>query len=178
LAAAQYKGSIGLVEIETDMLDPDLLMPDEDFLEQTSRRQEGLCPVEGMEARTKWFRENLDTFQGHWEDSLECLGNCAYMGDIPTDAIVRAAIMKTKGTSPAMLMMAMDPCISILNFALMRDKYDALTRWFMGYDGVRSIDLISETAIMAGLAQEDSLDEDIESRVVEVLEGDFPGEAA
>ena len=135
------------------MVDCDQLMPDEDFLEQGSRLQKDLCPAQGMEARTKWFRENLEGFQPYWMDSINGLGNCAYLGEIPSTAVIRSVVVDTTEVSQSMLMMALDPSISLLNFRFCADKYRALTRWFMGYEGVTVTDLIGVAAQLMPDAQ-------------------------
>ena len=90
--AADPEERWAIIEIDTDLLpDRESLMPDEDWLEQVSRSQE--LPEEwgvngaSMEVRTAWFRENLWRFAHLWEDSIEGLGNCAYEGAIPPEAI-------------------------------------------------------------------------------------------
>lgn len=130
---------LAIIEIDTDLL-PDGtgdLMPDEDFLEQATRGQappqDWDLPAEGMEERTKWFRDRLHWFSHLWERSVEGMGNCAHEGSIPPEAITRVAIIDPRRPeNKAAIFMAADPSISILNYRFMGGKYRALTRWFMG----------------------------------------------
>ncbi len=127
-----------VIEIDTELLPDDgaaHLYPDEDFLEQVSRRQD--LPEEwgingaSMKDRTEWFRRNLWRFPHLWEDSIEGLGNCAHEGVIPPEAITRVSFVDPKG-NPSMALMASDPCITLMNYALCASKYRNLMRWLMG----------------------------------------------
>lgn len=128
---------MGIVAVDTDKLDMDLMRPDEDFLEQISRMgaklpewlQEELDECSTMEERTAYFKDRLDMFGPLWEDSVENLGNAAYEGNIPPEAIVSVSIYKRQSNS-FISMSVLDPTISLLNFQIMGSKYRALTRWF------------------------------------------------
>ena len=129
-----------IIEIDTDKLleDGGCFLPDEDFLEQTSRNREEDIEALGMEEttmeeRTHWFRENLHLFQSAWEDSVKYLGNCCFRGYIPPEAITRVSFFDA-ASNPAMGMMATDPSITLLNHAICSEKYIALTKWMMGDD--------------------------------------------
>ena len=138
-------GRWAIIEIDTDLLpDGDDLYPDEDFLEQVTRGQ--MLPAEWgiplmtadpetgtMVARTKWFRENLWMFAHLWEDSIKGIGNCCHAGAIPPEAITRVSYIDPKEAAQ-MCLMAADPFISLMNYAICQTKYKALTRWFMGED--------------------------------------------
>jgi len=132
----------GLVEIDTDLLTEgltdggleDYLYPDEDFLEQVTRGH-GPCP-EGLDMaeRTAWFRENLLGFQHVWKDSVEGLGNCACLGDVPADCVTKVVLFEPE-SNLSMAMMSSDPMITLMNYQLLGgSKYRALTDWFFGYD--------------------------------------------
>ena len=84
-----------------------------------------------MPNRTEWFRDNLDLFGAYWRDSVEQLGTCAYSGAIPPDAIRRVCLFD-RAISPEVLMLCLDPQITLLNHRLCSEKYQALTEWFMG----------------------------------------------
>jgi hypothetical protein len=123
-------GSWGIVEVDTDRLGEDNMVPDEDFLEQATRGQK----IPGLRARTmlgrtKWFRENIHRFTHHWEDSVRCLGNAAHFGPIPPEAITRVCIFDTS-TNKFVSWSCIDPVISLMNHRFMGDKYRALCRWF------------------------------------------------
>jgi hypothetical protein len=134
-----------IIEIDTDLLPDDgtgHLYPDEDWLEQATRGQ--MLPAEWdiplmtadpatgtMTARTSWFRENLWMFPHMWEDSINGLGNCAYGGVIPPEAITRVSFIEP-ARNPSMTLMASDPTITLLNYAFCQSKYQNLIKWCMG----------------------------------------------
>ena len=118
------------IEVDSNVLDRGSLLPDEDFLAQASKKD--AIPGETLEERTIWVRDRLHTFADYQEMSLNGLGNCCYRGAIPLEAITRIAIAAPDKTSNLCLMAA-DPTITIMNFALMQDVYQNLTRAFAGY---------------------------------------------
>jgi hypothetical protein len=126
----------GIVEVDTELLDnfAEGLVPDEDWLEQACRRAPDLPPeyeVLDMVGRTAYWRERLHGLSHLWEESVKGLGNCAHVGEIWPDAITRVAIFDPK-SNPNMAMTAVDPIISVMNYALCQGKYHALIKWFMG----------------------------------------------
>lgn len=127
----------GIVEVDTDLLDLEDMLPDEDFLEQASRTQ--TLPAEwglkgaSMEKRTRFFRDHIESFSHLWQASLDGLGNAAHRGKIPKSAITRVTTFDPS-QNPSMAMMASDPTISTLNFRILGEKYRTLTRWFAGYE--------------------------------------------
>jgi hypothetical protein len=83
-ASLSSKGA--LVEIDIDSLKQDNLYPDEDFLAQSNLP----CKIaETVEERTKYFKENLESYQSYLKDSLQEMGNCCYLDLIPPTAISR-----------------------------------------------------------------------------------------
>jgi hypothetical protein len=134
----------GVVEIETDLLELDddgqplCLCPDEDWLEQGSRgeipkdhvfRDIGLQHCKTMEERTTLLREYAPAFAHNWPASIDGLGNCAHVGCIDPDAITRVSILEP-AKAREIVFAALDPMISIMNYAVCGEKYRALTRWF------------------------------------------------
>ncbi|MFN5955557.1 MAG: hypothetical protein ACK6A9_02145 [Dolichospermum sp.] len=84
LTIVSSKGA--LIEIDIDSLEQDKLYPDEDFLARSNLP----CKIgETLEERTKYFKENLESYQGYLKDSLQEMGNCCYIGVIPPTAISR-----------------------------------------------------------------------------------------
>ncbi len=125
-----------IIEIPLERLDHDLLIPDEDFLEQGSRRSKIPGVPEGdMLKRTKYFRTfaHTDTWRGYWEDSIDNLGTVGHLGPIPKEAISRIAFVDFKAR-PDLLMASIDPSISLLNHMVCKGKYEALTRFIFGED--------------------------------------------
>lgn len=129
-ASATGSERLGIVEVDTDLLDQMFLVPDEDFLEQASRGQkvQGLR-AKTMEGRTRWFRQNLFSFNHLWRASIDGLGNCAYLSSIPPKAITRAAVIDAKHP---LIMYHVDPMIMLLNYMIMGGKYRAISRWLIG----------------------------------------------
>lgn len=138
-ACASDEGSKwGLVEIETERLDRRLLVPDEDWLEQATRGQKappewGLNRLRRMESRTRWFRQRLEAFAHLWTESIEGLGNCAYLGAIPASAVTRVCVFDPRA-NPMVAMACLDPIISLMNYRIVGDKYRALTALMFASD--------------------------------------------
>jgi len=141
-AADENSEGWGIVEVDTNKLHPILFMPDEDYLEQGTRNTEfpeddpfwaELAACKTMEERTAWFRDNLEAFSQAWMDSLESLGNCAYQGEIPPEAITRVTVYDPK-SNPTMTLAALDPSICLANFHFCGAKYKEITRWLAGHD--------------------------------------------
>jgi len=156
----------GIVEIDSDELYPFIddgfngILPDEDFLEQASRGMspddfkgvlsadaiDELAACKTMEERTIWFRDSMEMFAGLWEKSIEKLGNAAYLGTIPTNAITRVALFEPS-SNPFVVMAAADPMISLLNYMICGQKYRALTDWFFRFDEQIARDVLNDFGI-------------------------------
>jgi hypothetical protein len=125
-----------VIEIDTDRLNPFSFAPDEDFLEQASRKDPAFAHVhdswpgvEGIRQRTLWFRKRvLKMFSASWQLSVEHLGTCCYYGDIEPNAITRWATTSYK--TPLVLMS--DPTITLLNYKIMGAFYRDLVRRLFG----------------------------------------------
>ncbi|MCC0178441.1 hypothetical protein I4641_15805 [Waterburya agarophytonicola K14] len=127
---ANKEERIVVVEVDSNLLDRVNLLPDEDYIAQASH--ESAIPGSTLEERTIWVRDRLHTLGNYQEMSLNGLGNCCYRGAIPLEAITRIAIAAPDKTNHLCLMAA-DPTITLMNFALMRKVYQNLTRAFAGY---------------------------------------------
>jgi len=120
-----------ILEVDIDQISTSLLIPDEDFLEQQVRRQyeqgaDTLWKELGgnMNDVTEYFREHAPNMS-HWaEPSLDNLGTCAYLGEIPLDAIKRILVVKSGTRS---LLAVSDPTITLLNYTLMGAYYRNLS---------------------------------------------------
>jgi hypothetical protein len=134
----------GIIEVDTNRLDMEELVPDEDFLEQASRSMAlppedeiehsdfaGLQLCETMEERTAWWRGNVEIFSHLWDKSIEGLGNCAHMGPIPSSAITRIAIYDPK-SNPNITMLCLDPSITLMNYKMCGSKHRGVTDWIFG----------------------------------------------
>jgi len=144
-----------ILEIDTDLLDQTLLMPDEDFLEQVTRIKEiavklgvpGQVAKYKMKTRTRWFRERLELFHGQWVTSLKMLGNCCYLGTIPMSAITRI-VSFDPASNKYVSWGCSDPVINFQNYSFMKNKYKELTRWFFeeNIDPAKIEEVLSLTA--------------------------------
>jgi len=133
----------GILEIDTDKLDPTRLLPDENALEQAFRYHERDEPpgspaqqiadallAMDVAGRTAWFRERLPMFGDQWHASVRALGNCAYRGTVPPKAVTRAALYDPKSSRVTAL--CLDPKLDLMSVALARPRHEALTAWLMG----------------------------------------------
>lgn len=116
-----------IVEVATDKLNPTSLYPDEDFIAQAMSHQTGL-PLAIVHKRV---RRTLHQYQHHTCDSVHALGNAAHKGVIPPEAITRYATIDGKLQS-SLFWIALDPCISVLNYRFMGPKYRSIIAWIMG----------------------------------------------
>ena len=123
-----------VLEVDTDKLDPLLLLPDEDAVEQTSRGWDDLPKDWSMLKRTLWYRKNMQGFIGTdaWEKSVKALGTAAYWGTIPAKAITRTAVVDLSIIDPHFVIASLDPTITTMNWKLCGAKYKNLTRFLFG----------------------------------------------
>jgi len=183
--AAENGEKWGIVEIDTDLLDEDYLLPDEDFLEQASRnevppddddmghffddlRDANELPdgAERMKARTTFYRDNAPLLFAHlWEHSVEHLGNCCHLGDIPPEAITRVAVFDPESNSD--IYWSVDPCITLMNYRICSPKYKAITRWLAGYEDIDAKDMTSLFAPDAKITipDNDNIPEEIRAHI-------------
>lgn len=112
-------------EIDTDLLG-NLFVADEDAVEQADRALGGGILGDGlymmsMIERTECVRDILPGLAERGYDhewSLRVLGTCAYMGDVPMDAVTRIAWLY--GHHWAFMF---DPTITLVNYRLMGASY-------------------------------------------------------
>ena len=131
IASDNHNMDMIVIEIDTDKLNPFCIMPDEDWLEQTSRRGGPAPQDKSMHYRTKWYRKRLTNFQHYWKESLEGLGTCGYLGFISTESITRYAIIPDSRRGE-LILAGMDPQISIMNYHILKNKYRNWIRWTFG----------------------------------------------
>ncbi len=138
-AINEHGGKPVVLEVEVDV---NRLYPDEDFLEQATRgmsdegnggSDEEVKRVKkgrlwnnlkglDMEQRTKYFRDKLEHYKHHYEDSLRGLGTCCHKGIIKTKGIIRHVIPNKKTRAMS------DPSIHIDNFRVLADYYAHLIK--------------------------------------------------
>lgn len=133
LAAAGHTHDRVVFEVDTAKLNPFRFVPDEDCLEQATRgnRPEG-CP-EDVAGATLWIRDRLHNHAATetWQLSLKHLGNCAYLGSIPPDAITRYAVIPKSWP----VLRWSDPTITLANFRFMGPYYRKLSALIFGERG-------------------------------------------
>lgn len=125
-----------IIEIDTELLNPWRLHPDEDCLEQATRDMllDGCPPYakfnaqKSMHDRTRFFRRNLPRFQEKWMDSIVGLGTCCHEGVVPKSAITRYAQIDAQHP----LRWMSDPQIVLENYAIMGPWYRDLVRAAFG----------------------------------------------
>lgn len=123
-ATDEDESQIKVAVFEVDV-DEDFLLPDEDFLEQASRKSD-ICPLEGVDERTRWFRERLPQFSHHWKDSLKGLGTVGHYGVVEPEDLRRVSVFSID-KHPEVIVTLSDPFICIANQRFFGDKYRALT---------------------------------------------------
>jgi hypothetical protein len=114
-------------EIDTSLLQPRLFHPDEDFVVQALVAGNG-GSVKDIHDE---IRDDLETYQQHWRESLKRLGNCCYQGAIPPECITRYCIFHVSAR-PNLAMELLSPQISLRNYAVTGQHYRHLVEWMFG----------------------------------------------
>jgi len=115
---------MAVLEVDTTNLDMWAFAPDEDWLEQVTRKDATLAPIDkSMDYRTRWYRRRLMHFAQFWLDSLKGLGNCTYHGVIPAKAITRVAYVDAKTNLDLIMVAGLDPMIHVTNYRICGPKY-------------------------------------------------------
>lgn len=115
-----------VVEVDTERLNDERLLPDEDACEQIMR---GKDDVKGdLQERVKHYRRLLHCYsgRGQWQISLKFLGTCAHHGKIFPRQITRIAVI------PSSYLLFWDAQISRINYAILGAKYRAMTARLFG----------------------------------------------
>lgn len=126
-----------VIEIETDLLEPSRLVPDEDVLEQVGRMQkggDGLPSHWDMKKRTRHYRgltleyaqQGLD-----FEWSMQVMGTGGFMGAVMPEAFTRVAIIDI-AKQAELAMTYLDSQVSVQNYRFLGSRYRALTKMIFG----------------------------------------------
>lgn len=120
--AAGYEHEPVVFEV---MVDTKRLYPDEDYLEQITRHDPTWSEWHesmSMEQLTAFFRDNLESFQEHYDESLYKLGNCCHKGVIKPKAIKRYSVLDNREA-----IKHSDPTIGLMNFHYVGGSYRRLS---------------------------------------------------
>ena len=107
------------------LVDTKRLYPDEDYLEQITRHDPAWSELHecmSMEELTAFFRDNLESYQEHYDDSLYKLGNCCHKGVIKPKAIQRYSVLDNREA-----IKHSDPTITLINFRILGGSYRRLS---------------------------------------------------
>lgn len=131
VAAIKDKSRWAIIEIDGDKLKKNNFYPDEDFIAQMLNKCNEDCKDIKLIDLTKMVRDNITLYKNEWQNSLKAMGNVCYRGIIPIKAINRIALFN-RDSNRDMMLSAIDPTITILNYMICGNKYKLLTQWFMG----------------------------------------------
>lgn len=119
-----YEEDLLIVEVEVDV---SKLVPDEDFLGQSSKGTDWEADYPDLIERTLVMRDAVDKMPRRQRQllaisSIENLGNAAHIGRIFPAALRRIARVPHRQISQ-IVMQEFDPTISIANYRLMGERY-------------------------------------------------------
>lgn len=124
-----------VIEVDMDDLDPRLMVPDEDALEQAFRwGDDGLPKHWNMIERTRHYRSKTLEYRDAGLDhlwSLSVLGTMGYLGKIPPSAFRRVALIDVK-LAYAVSWEFLNAQVSVNNFRFVGKKYINLTKALFG----------------------------------------------
>lgn len=145
-AAGENANVAAVLEIDESHLDAAALRPDEDFLAHVLvARGEITSDTIAAVAASIDVEPNAHL----WPESRAMLGNVAYKGTVPAEAISRIAYVTL---DPELWLMVMDPTVSIMHHKLMGDQYRSINRWI--FDGeIPNLDMMPEEQIRAFIAE-------------------------
>jgi hypothetical protein len=116
-----------ILELDHNKLDQENLYPDEDFIVQCLAAQNN----QDIDDIHEDIKDTLECYQHHFEDSINGLGNVCYMGVVPPDAISRYCLIDPK-TRSDLMMMSLDPSISLMNYRFCGSRYRSIISWLFG----------------------------------------------
>jgi hypothetical protein len=126
-------GRPAVVEIDTDSLDPRLLNADEDALEQTQRRTDGLPMEWTPKQRVLHYRREIAKRQYDWQASLDVLGTCSYGGPIPLSAVTKIALIDRR-KQKWLIFAPLDAVVTVANHRFAGKRHKAALLWAMEAD--------------------------------------------
>ena len=115
----------GLVlEIDSSKLNTEYLLPDEDYIVQRAMDVTG----KDMDTLHKSVWKTLEAFQNRWLNSVHELGNVAFKGTVPLEAITRYCTIDFLA-QPLFTHENLDPVINLLNYGTVGGYYRQLVAW-------------------------------------------------
>lgn len=130
--ACRAPGDPVLLEIRTAHLDPTLFASDEDGVAQLRAGQAEAGPGATLAEATLFWRERIHTV--HPSTSLSSLGNCAYFGGVPPEAISRVLAL-SEADALRLTLQACDPVVSTMNYRFFGDQFRAFSAWLFDPQG-------------------------------------------
>lgn len=129
-AAVTSIHDLALVEVDLSKIPEIMIGPDEDFLEQGTRKSPAFQNIgDTAIERAIWFSErSWEEYQHLWSKSLEYLGSVCVLEHIPRTAFTRVARIP-KGHP---IIRESDPVISISAYQVVGAYYRNLTRYVFG----------------------------------------------
>jgi len=116
-----------ILELDRNNIDQAQLYPDEDFVVQCLAAQNN----QAIEDIHEDIKDTLECYQHHFEDSINGLGNVCYKGVVPSNAISRYCLIDSK-TRSDLMMMSLDPSISLMNYRFCGSRYRSIISWLFG----------------------------------------------
>jgi hypothetical protein len=123
---AAKKGERALI-VEACLEDDSRLYPDEDFIAQALAAQN----KRSIEVYHDEVVKTIAYYRDYVQASLDGLGNVSHRGVIPPSAISRYVLVDTKKQSDV-IMLALDPTISLMNYQFCGAKYRSINAWLFG----------------------------------------------
>jgi hypothetical protein len=132
--ACTDKERLAVLEIDTDLLDEERLVADEDAVEQALRGHDNLPVSWGMKRRTKYYRDRIHQYPH--VGSLKALGTCAHLGVIGKHAIKRVAYVNHEAFV-RLVYKGYDPQVSVAAYQVIGEGYQKSTKWLFDPEEVQ-----------------------------------------
>lgn len=130
-AAGENDESVGIIEVDRSKLIFKNYHPDEDYVEQFYRKMMVDQGLVQLSRRMHWIRRNIEGFIQEAPHSYRNLGNVAYCGVIPPEAIMRVTLFHFK-KNPFLASCLMEPTITVANAKIMGRYYELIQKWLLG----------------------------------------------
>jgi len=127
------EGEAAILEIDSNLLNPGLFLPDDYVLGQLLSGDPGRAH-DSNEKIAAEARDGMTQLNSQWEKSLELMGTCAYHGTVPPAAIKRVCYIDFLKMKPAMFFDITDIGVSVQAFSVCAAKYRMVDGWFWGGD--------------------------------------------